>query len=200
MKKLILSLLVVFMGIQLNAQKITQQSGNLSALKGVSSIDLKFVYPEDMHVGKMTQEAYMAKHMKEAEAKEAGGGEKWKAMYYADRDEHFAPKFTDLFNKGLAKYGMDARENNEEAKIQLVVKTTFMEPGFNIGIQSRPAFINLELTFINKETNEEIAKFILKKAPGTAYYDFGVRVGEAYAKAAKSFAKYYIRKRFSNYN
>jgi len=195
MKKLLFGLIVLFMGFQLNAQKITLQSGSLAALKGVSSIDLKFVYPEDMHVGKMTQQAYMEKHMKEAEAKEAGGGEKWKAMYYADRDEHFAPKFTELFNKGLTKYGMDARENNEEAKIQLIVKTTFMEPGFNIGIQSRPAYINLELTFVNKESGEEIAKFILKKAPGTAYYDFGVRVGEAYAKAAKSFAKYLYKKK-----
>ncbi len=195
MKKVLLSLVIVFIGFQLNAQKITLQSGSMSALKGVSSIDLKFVYPEEMHVGKMTQQAYMEKHMKEAEAKQAGGGEKWKQMYFDDREQHFAPKFTDLFNNGLKKYGMDARENNEEAKIQLVVKTTFMEPGFNIGIQSRPAYINLELTFINKETNEEIAKFILKKAPGTAYYDFGVRVGEAYAKAAKSFAKFLYKKK-----
>lgn len=195
MKKLFIALVILFMGVQLNAQKITQQSGNLSALKGVTSIDLKFVYPEGMHVGKMTQQDYMEKHMKEAEAKQAGGGEKWKQMYFDDREQHFAPKFTDLFNSGLKKIGMDARENNEEAKIQLIVKTTFMEPGFNIGIQSRPAFINLELTFINKETNEEIAKFILKKAPGTAYYDFGVRVGEAYAKAAKSFAKFLYKKK-----
>jgi hypothetical protein len=195
MKKLFIALVILFMGVQLNAQKITQQSGNLSALKGVTSIDLKFVYPEGMHVGSMTQQDYMEKHMKEAEAKQAGGGEKWKQMYFDDREQHFAPKFTDLFNSGLKKIGMDARENNEEAKIQLIVKTTFMEPGFNIGIQSRPAFINLELTFINKETNEEIAKFILKKAPGTAYYDFGVRVGEAYAKAAKSFAKFLYKKK-----
>lgn len=95
----------------------------------------------------------------------------------------------------LKKTGMDARENNNDAKIQMIVTTTFLEPGFNVGISSRPAYINLEITFINMETNEEIAKYILKKSPGTAYYDFGVRVGEAYAKAAKSFAKLLAKKK-----
>ncbi|RLD68062.1 MAG: hypothetical protein DRI84_00690 [Bacteroidetes bacterium] len=194
MKNLLL-IVVLFLSVQLSAQKITLESGSIKALKGVSSLDVKFVYADDMHVGKLTEAEYIEKHMKEAEEREKGTGEKWKEMYYADREEHFAPKFLALFNDVLKKTGMDARENNNDAKIQMIVTTTFLEPGFNVGISSRPAYINLEITFINMETNEEIAKYILKKSPGTAYYDFGVRVGEAYAKAAKSFAKLLAKKK-----
>ncbi len=194
MKKLLL-VLAIFLSIQLSAQKIKLVSGNGKALKGISSLDIKFVYPENMHVGKMTQKAYIAKHMKTAEAKTPGAGEKWKKSYYADREEHFAPKFTDLFNKVLEKKGMDARENNESATYQMIVKTTFMEPGFNIGMASRPAFVNLEVTFVNKKTGKEVAKYTITRSPGTAYYDMGVRVGEAYAKGAKYFAKYLLKKK-----
>lgn len=194
MKNLLL-IAALFFTFQISAQKITLESGNLSALKGVSSIDLKFVFPDDMHVGKLTQLEYIEKRMKEAEAKEKGTGEKWKKMYFADRDEHFIPKFTELFNAVLKKNGMDARENNSEAKIQMVITTTFMEPGFNIGISSRPAYVNLKVVFINIETSEELATCIIKKSPGTAYYDFGIRVGEAYAKGAKYFAKFLLKKK-----
>lgn len=189
---LIVALLITF---QLSAQKIVLVSGNNSELKGVSSIDLKFVFPDDMHVGKLTQLEYIEKRMKEAEAKEKGTGERWKNMYFADRDEHFIPKFTDLFNSVLKKSGMDARENNSEAKIQMVITTTFLEPGFNVGVSSRPAYINLEIVFINLESKEEFAKYTVKKSPGTAYYDFGIRVGEAYAKAGKYFAKFLYKKK-----
>ena len=75
----------------------------------------------------------------------------------------------------------------------MIVTTTFIEPGFNIGIQSRPAFINFEVSFINIKTGEEIAKYKVVKSPGTAMYDFGQRVGEAYAKGAKEFAKFLLK-------
>ena len=195
MKKL-LFIIIAFTSLQLSAQKISLIGGNTKALKGVTSLDVQFVYSDKMHIGKMTEAAYIAKHKKEAEAKEVGAGEKWEKAYYADREEHFAPKFIKLFNKGLEKkFGMDARENNSEAKFRMIVTTTFIEPGFNIGIQSRPAYINLEISFVNIETGKEIAKYKIQKSPGTAYYDLGVRVGEAYAKAAKYFAKYLLKKK-----
>jgi hypothetical protein len=195
MKKLLL-ILITFASFQLSAQKISLVSGNPKALKGVSTLDVQFVYSDKLHIGKMTEADYIAKHKKEADAKEAGAGDKWEKAYYADRDEHFAPKFIELFNKGLEKkYGMDARENNSEAKFRMVVTTTFIEPGFNIGIQSRPAYVNLEISFVNIETGEEVAKYKIQKSPGTAYYDLGVRVGEAYAKGAKYFAKFLLKKK-----
>ena len=197
MRNLLLILITItFLSFQLSAQKISFVSGNPKALKGISSLDVEFVYADNLHIGKMTEADYIAKHKKEANAKEAGAGDKWEKSYYADREEHFAPKFIELFNKVLEKkYGMDARENNSEAKFRMIVTTTFIEPGFNIGIQSRPAFINLEISFVNIESGEEVAKYKIQKSPGTAYYDLGVRVGEAYAKAAKYFAKFLIKKK-----
>ena len=194
MKK-ILVVLALFVGFQMSAQKISLVSGDIKDLKGVSSLDVEFVWSEDMHVGKMTEKDYIAKRMKEEEAKETGNGEKWKTKYIADREEHFAPQFLKLFNDVLAKKGMDARENNNDAKIKMVVTTTFIEPGFNIGISSRPAYANFEVVFIDIESGTEFAKYKIMKSPGTAYFDYGVRVGEAYAKGAKYFAKLLLKKK-----
>ena len=192
MKKLLL-ILAVIASFQLSAQKISKVSGSAKDLKGVSSLDVQFVYADNLQIGKITEEAYIAKHKADAEAKEVGAGDKWEKAYYADREEHFAPMFLELFNKYLEKKGMDARENNADAEFRMIVTTTFIEPGFNIGIQSRPAFINFEVSFINIKTGEEIAKYKVVKSPGTAMYDFGQRVGEAYAKGAKEFAKFLLK-------
>jgi len=192
MKKL-LFILAIIASFQLSAQKISKVSGNAKALKGVSSLDVQFVYSDNLKIGKMTEEAYIAKRKKDANAKEAGAGDKWEKAYYSDRDEHFAPKFLELFNNYLEKKDIDAREGNDEAKIRMIVTTTFIEPGFNIGVQSRPAYINFDVSFVNVETGEEIVKYKVTKSPGTAMYDWGQRIGEAYAKGAKEFAKFLLK-------
>ena len=85
----------------------------------------------------------------------------------------------------------------EEPAIIMHVHTTFVEPGYNIGISRRDANINLTITYTDTDNNE-LGKITVTKSPGRLGmgmdFDTGLRIQEAYAKAAKELAKYYNKK------
>ncbi len=194
MKKLITSALVIVFAMSCAfAQKVKVESGDLSFLKETDSFNVEFVYSDDMKVGRGTEKDYIKKKRAKAEEKEPGSGDKWEAAWLADREEHYEPMFLELLGKYLGKKDVDCIFDPSN-KIKMIVTTTFIEPGYNIGIHSRPAFINLDIKFVEIDSNKELAKMSLKKSPGTPSYDAGVRVGEAYAKAGKTLAKVLIKK------
>ena len=68
-----------------------------------------------------------------------------------------------------------------------------METGYNIGISRKNASINVEAIFV--KTNDKstlLALITMTKVPGrgSADFDTGYRIGEAYAKAGKELATY----------
>ena len=196
MRKTLLFLFVLG-AFTMQAQKIKQLSGDLSFLKGQKHIQVEFLYSDQMKVGKMTEADYIKKKQAEAEKAEAGGGEKWLEKWKADRNEHYQPKFIELMNAYLEKPGVTVSEDRGDAKYKLVVTTTFIEPGFNIGISHGSAYINLELKFVEIDSGKEMASFTMTKSPGTGAWDYdsGYRIGEAYAKAGKEFAKFLLKKK-----
>ena len=198
MKKLTL-ILAILISFNLQAQKIKLKSGDLGFLKGQKNILIEFVYPDNMKVGKMTEEAYIKKKTKDLNKKKPGDGERWLKLWKGDRPDHYQPKFIELMNKGLIKNHVKVSEDTEKAKYKMVVTTTFIEPGFNVGVMRRDASINLEISFYEIGSDKELAKFTLMKSPGRTMggvdFDTGFRVGESYAKAAKSFAKYLMKKK-----
>ncbi len=190
MKKYFIALFSLVFVLNMQAQKIKLKEGNLKFIKGQDEIGVQFTYDENMKVGKGTEAAYIKKKMAEANEKEPGLGEKWKKMWYEDRTAHFQPKFVELFEKVLAKKDVVLLENGEPSKYTMIVHTTFIEPGFNVGVMSKRASLNLVITFVETDNPKKVmAKFTVMKSPGTAVYDLGARVGESYAKAAKYFAK-----------
>lgn len=194
MKKHILLLLsaIIFVGFT-QAQKIKVTSGDLTFLKDLAELNVTFEYPEDMKLGKTTQDAYIEKKMKDAEKKEEGAGEAWKDSYYADRTDHYEP----MFMQGLDQYTGDLYvvQDDSDYEYTMIVKTTFTEPGFNVGIQSKKSAIDVELTFIETANPENVvAVMTILKAPGAATFDQGLRVGDAYFTAAQAFGKYVKKK------
>lgn len=189
MKKIILLFVASFLMLSFSqAQKIKVTDGDLSFFKDLAEMSVVFEYPEDIKVGKMSQQAYIDKKMAEKEEKEAGSGEKWKEAYFADRSDHYEPMFIELFDK----YTKDLyiQQDDPDYKYTMIVKTTFMEPGFNVGIHAKKAAIDLEIKFIETANPDNILGTIkVSKSPGTAHYDQGLRVGESYAKAAKELGK-----------
>lgn len=79
------------------------------------------------------------------------------------------------------------------AKYTLVFKTTFIEPGWNVGIPRKNAMINAE-AWIVETANEKVIAKIRRKVPGHTFggYDFdtGVRIAECYADAGKHLGKF----------
>ncbi len=198
MKKVLFLILIASLAFSSQAQKIKLQDGNLKFLKGVKDLGVEFTY-ENLTVGKLTEEQYIANKVEDANDREPGSGENWPELWYGDRPDHYEPKFIELFNIIMLEKGVTLTESVESVDYKMIVKTTFIEPGFNVGIMRKSALINLIIDFVATDDPTTIlATFTIDKSPGgTPFgydYDSGIRVGEAYAKASKYFAKYLLKK------
>ena len=196
MKRNLLLVVAMLFMVQLQSQSIKLVEGDVKFLKGQDEIGITFTYDENMKVGSGTEAEYMKKKMAEAEEKEAGGGEKWKAAWYDDRTTHFQPKFIEIFEKYTDKKKIVLLENEDDVQFTMIVHTTFIEPGFNMGMASKKTSVNLMVSIVETANPSNVkVKYKILKSPGTAYYDLGVRVGESYAKAGKEFAKLLLKKK-----
>jgi hypothetical protein len=187
--RFLLLLCAIFVAGSMFAQKITVKSGSLKELKGVDKIKIVYDY-SNLGVGDFSNENdYIAKKMDEAEKKTPGSGPTWKEKWFADRAKQYEPKFEELMGKNLEKVKMG---KDVESDVVMNVHTTFIEPGFNVGVMRRPAFINLTVTIT--KGGSEIAVVEILKSPGADAmgfdYDAAFRIQESYAKAGKSFSGY----------
>jgi hypothetical protein len=168
------------------SQKIVKVEGDLGFLKSQKELNLVYDYSE-MGVGDFkTEEEYVNSKVKEYNEKEAGKGDKWKESWKTSRARVYHPKFEELFNKYA---GVKASQNNENATHTLIIKTVFTEPGFNVGVMSRPAAVSFEYIFVETGSDKVIAKYTHAKVPGAQAmgYDFdtSTRISESYAKSGK---------------
>jgi hypothetical protein len=187
MKRILFISVLVFIAITGFSQKISLRAGNLDALKGQKEFEVQFTYNNIM-IGNMTEAEYVEKRKIEINEKEGDGGERWHRAWLGDRSEKFEYKFMLLFNKYAEPTGISIDEKAPEAKYIMIVNTHFTEPGFNVGVHSRPAFVSLTIEFVERANPSNIvAKYELAKAPGAATFDAGTRIQEGYAKAGKSF-------------
>jgi hypothetical protein len=200
MKKIILITFIQLLiaGFCLQAQKITFKSGSLDFIKGQQVILVKYDY-SNIGVGKFDKEDdYITQKVADYNKKEAGTGDKWKEGWFNDRQTRYAPKFEELFNKGMESKNLKCSQNASEAKYEMIVHTTFIEPGFNVGVTRKPAFVSAEIIFKEIGTGKELAVVIIQNSPGNGAmgYDFdaGLRIQEGYAKMGKSLAAFIIKK------
>lgn len=191
---------LLFTANGLHAQKVRVKDGKFDALKGQEKVNVKYNY-DNMSVGKFEKEEdYINEKVQEKNEDEAGTGDEWKRKWMDDREARFEPKFEELMNEYLQDEGMMVGRY-PEAKYTLVVHTTFTEPGFNVGVMRRPAYINVEIHLVetaNMDKNLATAK--VEKVPGRDAmgfdFDTGYRLQESYAKLGKTFAKYLTKKVF----
>ena len=179
------------------AQKIRTESGDLSFLKDQTELNVKYDF-SDFQVGGFASEGeYKKKKMKEYNEKEAGRGETWENSWERDKRERFPNKFEELFDKGLTGK-IHASQNNDKANYTLIVKTTFIEPGFNVGVMRKSAAVSFEYIFVESGNESKVmAKLKQPEVPGSQFggydYDTGTRISESYAKGAKMLAAYMLK-------
>jgi hypothetical protein len=184
MKKIVLFSFVMLLmsGIYLDAQKMTVKSGAIDFLKNQKTLLVKYDY-SNMAVGKYDKEDdYIAAKVKELNDAEPGKGDKWKEDWFAKRTSAYEPSFEELFNKGLEKNGLSCSKTAAGAEYAMTIHTTFTDVGYFIGISSKPAYINAEITFTKIAGNEVVAVISVEKVPGVG----GIK--ESYAKLGKSLA------------
>lgn len=193
MKKTAFMLLTFFCTMMAaNAMK-TRQEGDLSCLKGQEAVNTKFTY-NNMTVGKMSEQDYLDKKVGEKNKDKAGDGDRWLGAWENDKQVVYPGSFCDLF----AKHSKIKADNLSEKPYTIEVNTDFFEPGWNIGIASENAYISVTILVYETANPEKIlGRVTILKAPGRTAMgtDFAVsdRVGEAYAKAGKEFAKVVLK-------
>lgn len=177
------------------AQKIKLKEGNLSTLKGVKKMNVKYDYSGMTCTTKnIPEDEFVAKKKEEYNKKESGKGDKWADSWVADREKRFHVHFKDMFEK---ESDMQIGSLPEE-KYTLIFKTTHVETGYNIGVSRRDASIDGEALVVETANpSNVIARMTIDNVPGRTGggYDFdtGERLAEAYEKAGKSLGKYFSK-------
>lgn len=190
MRSIKLTVVALLAAVTLTATAGTTKKieGNPTVLKGQTKVNVEFIY-KDFKVGKMNESDYVTKKVGEYNKKEAGRGDKWKTSWEGDRQARYEPHFYELFNKVSGFQG----GNFPDAKYTILVKTKRIEPGFNIPmVMQKFAEVDLEIWIVETANKDKaLAKYTVTRAPGRTYggadWDTGVRIAEAFEKAAKDF-------------
>ncbi|MCG8579090.1 MAG: hypothetical protein MI866_04200 [Bacteroidales bacterium] len=199
MKKILLLLAVCMLSSLSYAQKLKTLDGKPDCIKGDQNINIIFTY-DDLKVGKMNEGDYIKRETAERNDKEQGTGDEWSIKWEKDQSERYPAKFIELFNiHGDKLFGSKVVENSETAKYTMCVNTSFIEPGFNVGVMRKPAKTNHMITIYETANPNEILhelEIIASPGTGAAGYDFdaGFRIQESFAKAAKEYAQYMYKK------
>lgn len=173
-------------------QKIKVASGKLASLSGIEKVNVEYDF-STFGVGKFdVEQDYLDHRSAEMNEDEAGKGDEWVEYWNTCKEKKYQPRFEDLF----AKYSEKVSITDDASEVTMIVKTTFIEPGFNVGVMRKPSLINLTITF--KKGDEELVVITIEDSPGNAAggYDFdsGLRIQESYAKAGKEFGKFLTKK------
>ncbi len=171
-------------------------------LRGQSKLDVKFDY-SNLSVGSFgNEEDYIEEKVEEKNKQEPGSGEEWLKEWKGNREKRYEPEFLKMLNKSIVSdKGLRAGKDQDDAEYLMIVKTTYMDGGFNVGVVRQNAKINLDITFVAKDDpNDVLAQLKMIEVPGRGAmgYDFttGVRITEAYALAGKELGKYLASKDF----
>jgi hypothetical protein len=181
------------------AQRVDLRSGDVGVLSGQKTVNVEYDYSE-FGVGKFaTEQEYLDKKSAEYNAKEAGKGDTWKKTWVEDRKARYEPKFEELFNKGLESKGITAVKARPDAQYTLIVKTKFVEPGFNVGVMRKNAYVDYEIDLVESANkSNKVAEIGMRNVPGGQFagfdFDTGTRIAESYAKAGKSLAAFLDKK------
>ncbi len=150
--KNVLLLIAVVLSTAVFAQKPTQ--GSFAALKGVTEYNLVFDY-ENVKVDKFkTEEDFLKDKMTKREEK--GTAEDFRASWFGDREAKYEPKFIECFNASMKKKGVTVQKDLPTAKYTMHIKTTWMYPGYNVGIVDQPAKLKVTITVYATEDPSKI--------------------------------------------
>jgi hypothetical protein len=194
--KILLAIAVILFTVagQVSAQKIKVESGSVAEIAKEKKVNIQYDY-SDFKVGKGGSEAdYVKEKVADYNKDEPGKGDKWHKGWVDARKTRYEPKFEELINKMLEDKGI-SHGVNTDAKYTLIVKTTFVEPGFNVGVMKQPAYVSFEFSYVETANpTNVVSKMSLQKVVGSQAmgYDFdaGSRIAESYAKGGKILGKF----------
>jgi hypothetical protein len=161
------------------AQEVDLTKGDLSILKGETSINVEMTYVK-MAVGDFSKEAeYIKKKIEEQNAKDPPNGDNWAAEWEQQKKSYFGEKFT----LGLTKFY--EVKIDKSAKYTLIFNTKALEPGYQVGVSKKNAGVDGTITLIETgKPEKKLAVIYVERKPESmwrgAAFDAKSRIGDAY--------------------
>jgi hypothetical protein len=199
MKKIVFALFLV--SSIMTAQDMEVIKGDFGFLKNEKEVNIEFDYSKlTLMKEKLTEEQYVANRSKELNEKTKNSGDVWKKKWASSKELIWNPKFLELMNVIYSKDSKDVnfQENLTASKYTLIVETVWIYPGWDAGIMKQPAKVTTNLKFVETANKSNVLLEISsEEAPGDQWgnnYSNESRIGEGFAKTAKSLAKMLIKK------
>ncbi|QLL59655.1 hypothetical protein FH779_16885 [Empedobacter falsenii] len=190
-----LLLIIIVLGSNIYAQKEKVKSGTVDFLKGQSKMKVIFDYSNlKINADSITEAEYVQKKIVDLNGKNAGNGDIWNDKWTGAKESIWEPKFMELLTKyGAKSTGISFSENATDAPYTMIVKVDWIYPGWDAFVMKQAAKVSTTITIVDSN-NFEDKKFVInyKEAPGTQFgnnYSDESRIGEGFAKTAKTFSK-----------
>lgn len=200
MKKLIFALFIIS-GTAF-AQDMEVVKGNFDFLKDQKEINTVFDYSSfTMMKEKKSEAQYIEEHKADLDQKAKGNGNLWYKRWVAAKDQIWTPKFLEIANTVLTKEHKNVSfQEGLSTPYTLIVQTVWIYPGWDAGIMKQPAKVTTNLKFVETANKSNVLLEITsEEAPGDQWgnnYSNESRIGEGYAKTAKSLSKLLLKKAF----
>ncbi|MDR6760718.1 hypothetical protein J2Y38_000916 [Flavobacterium sp. 2755] len=200
MKKLIFALFIIS-GTAF-AQDMEVVKGNFDFLKDQKEINTIFDYSSfTMMKEKKSEAQYIKEHKADLDEKAKGNGNLWEKRWAVAKDQIWTPKFLEIGNIVLSKAGKDVNfQEGLNTPYTLIVQTVWIYPGWDAGIMKQPAKVTTNLKFVETANKSNVLLEITsEEAPGDQWgsnFSNETRIGEGFAKTAKSLSKLLLKKAF----
>ena len=184
------------------AGRIKLEDGSLAPLKGQTEFNIEFDYSNfTMMKENKTEKQYVEERTAELNEKYKGNGNIWQKKWYSAKELIWTPKFLELINVVLQKEKKDLNfQEGLNTPYTLIVKTNWLYPGWDAGIMKQPAKVSTNLKFVETANKSNVLLEITsEEAPGDQWgnnFSNESRLGEGYAKTAKSLAKLIAKKAY----
>lgn len=200
MKKIVFALLFVS-GFTF-AQDMKVVNGNFDFLKTQKEVNVEFDYSNFTMMKENKPEAqYVEEHKADLDKKGKGNGNIWEKKWISAKEQIWTPKFLEIANVVLTKEHKDLNfQEGIKTPYTLVVKTVWIYPGWDAGVMKQPAKVTTNLKFVETANKSNVLLEITsEEAPGDQWgnnFSNESRIGEGYAKTAKSLAKLIAKKAY----
>jgi hypothetical protein len=199
MKKIVFA--VLFVTSIMAAQDMEVVKGDFGFLKDQKEINVEFDYSKmTLLKEKFSEEQYVDNRTKELNEKSKLEGDTWKKKWYSSKELIWNPKFLELMNVVFSKENKEVnfQEGSKTAKYTLIVEAVWVYPGWDAGIMKQPAKVTTQLRFVEtKNKLNVLLEVSSENAPGDQWgsnFSNESRIGEGFAKTAKSLAKMLLKK------
>jgi hypothetical protein len=185
---LFLSFVVISFGTQ--AQKVTLLEGDVSALKGQTTIQVTFTYDSMLIETNTPEQEFIRTKKAELELKQAGLGARWEKSWTEDRKWKLEPAFKNMFARTLKISTIG------KSQYAFVFQTNRTVPGWNFGVAlvQQESIIDGEAILIdNSDPTKVLARLELKGMDGRGTvaqhaYETGDQIAKAYETAGRELA------------